>query len=86
LIDLSWARGSEPTPSGLIKVDIKNDGIFHLALDLPSSVDADLLIPVPRNGSSVYVNGAVVSSTSAEDGARAEIHLSHEGHYEIHAQ
>jgi hypothetical protein len=27
-----------------------------------------------------------VSSTSAEDGARAEIHLSHEGHYEIHAQ
>jgi len=86
LIDLSWARGSEPTPSGLIKVDIKNDGTFHLALDLPPSIDADLLIPVPHNGSSVSVNGAVVSSTSAENGARAEIHLSHEGHYEIHAQ
>jgi hypothetical protein len=86
LIDLSWARGSEPTPSGPIKVDIKNDGTFHLALDLPPSVDADVLIPVPRNGASVYVNGAVVSSTLAEGGARAEFHLSHEGHYEIHAQ
>ena len=67
-------------------MDIKNDGTFHLALDLPPSIDADLLIPVPHNGSSVSVNGAVVSSTSAENGARAEIHLSHEGHYEIHAQ
>ena len=86
LIDLSWARGSEPTPNGPIKVDIKNDGSFHLALDLPPSVDADILIPIPQNASRVFVNGAVVSSTAAEGGARAEFHLNHEGHYEIHAE
>ena len=86
LIDLSWARGSEPTPNGPIKVDIKNDGSFHLALDLPPSVDADILIPIPQNASRVFVNGAVVSSTAAEGGARAEFHLNHEGHYDIHAE
>jgi alpha-L-rhamnosidase len=86
LIDLSWARGSEPTPSGRISVDIKNDGGFHLALDLPPSVDADVLIPVSGAKSNVYVNGAVVSSTAAEGGARAEIHLNHAGHYDIHAE
>jgi hypothetical protein len=32
------------------------------------------------------VNGAMVSSTPAENGARAEFHLSHAGHYDIHAQ
>ena len=86
LIDLSWARGSEPTPNGPIKVDIKNDGTFHFALDLPPSVDADILIPIPQNASRVFVNGAAVSSTVAEGGARAEFHLNHEGHYEIHAE
>ena len=86
LIDLSWARGSEPTPNGPIKVDIKNDGSFHLALDLPPSVDADILIPIPQNASRVFVNGAAVSSTAAEGGARAEFHLNHEGHYDIHAE
>jgi hypothetical protein len=67
-------------------VDIKNDGSFHLALDLPPSVDADILIPIPQNASRVFVNGAAVSSTVAEGGARAEFHLNHEGHYEIHAE
>ncbi len=86
LIDLAWARGSEPTPNGLIKVDIKNDGTFHLALDLPASVDADVVVPVPGEKSQVYVNGSMVSSRAAEGGMRAEFHLSHEGHYEIHAQ
>ena len=86
LIDLSWARGSEPTPNGPIKVDIKNDGSFHLALDLPPSVDADILIPIPQNASRVFVNGAAVSSTVAEGGARAEFHLNPEGHYDIHAE
>jgi alpha-L-rhamnosidase len=86
LIDLSWARGSEPTPSGPINVDIKNDGGFHLALDLPPSVDADVLVPISGAKSNVYVNGAVVSSTAAEGGTRAEIHLSHAGHYDIHAE
>jgi hypothetical protein len=86
LIDLSWARGAEPTPSGPIKVDIKNDGTFRLALDLPPSVDADVLIPIANEKSSVYVNGAVVSHTLAESGARAEFHLSQAGHYEIHAE
>jgi alpha-L-rhamnosidase len=86
LIDLSWARGAEPTPSGPIKVDIKNDGTFRLALDLPPSVDADVLVPIANAKSSVYVNGMVVSSTLAEGGARAEIHLSQAGHYDIHAE
>jgi alpha-L-rhamnosidase len=86
LIDLSWARGSEPTPSGPINVDIKSEGGFHLALDLPASVDADVLIPVAGAKSNMYVNGAVAPSTPAENGARAEFHLSHAGHYDIRVE
>ena len=86
LIDLTWAKGSEPTPSGPIVIDLKNDGTLHLAVDLPPSVEAELLIPVKNKTPKIFVNETATPYEIAEGGARARIILSRAGHYEVRAQ
>lgn len=80
LVDLRWARGSEPTPNGLIKVDLKPGMV---ALDLPPSVAADVLISIATPGATLLVNGAAMQYTPAENNTRARITLDRAGHYEI---
>ncbi|MHB1021917.1 MAG: alpha-L-rhamnosidase-related protein [Acidobacteriaceae bacterium] len=84
LLDLKWVKGSEPTPHGLIQEEVSDQQGWKLNLDLPSAVDARVLVPVSHIGDQVYVNGIAVQSTSAEMGQRAAILLHHAGHYEIH--
>jgi hypothetical protein len=81
LVDLDWARGGEPTPHGLLKVDAKKGG--PIVIDVPEGVKARVLVPVSNAGAQVLVNGSAASATAAENGARAQITLDHAGHYEL---
>jgi hypothetical protein len=81
LVDLDWARGAEPTPHGLLKVDAKKGG--PIVVDVPEGVMARVLVPVAAAGAHVLVNGAAAASTPAENGARAELTLDRAGHYEL---
>ena len=86
LIDLAWARGQEPTPYGLLKVDLRDRQGMVAAIDLPEGVHATVLFPIARGADHVLVNGAAQSGPLAEDGARMAIRLDAAGHYELRAQ
>jgi hypothetical protein len=84
LVDLDWARGGEPTPHGLLKVDVKkSDGGLAIAVDVPEGVVARVSVPVTRASTQVTVNGGLVNAVSAENGARAIVALDHAGHFEL---
>ena len=87
LLDLDWARGGEPTPNGLLKVDLKKgDHGLDAAIDLPAGIDATILFPVPAGANHVLVNGKPQTGTPAENGARLAFHLAQPGHYDLHAE
>ncbi|QMV19430.1 Bacterial alpha-L-rhamnosidase [Granulicella sp. 5B5] len=81
LIGLQWARGAEPTPHGLLKVDIRGGNAPQTAIDIPEGVHANVSVPLARAGASVLVNGEAHASTPAENGTRAIVHLGAPGHY-----
>jgi hypothetical protein len=87
LIDLEWARGAEPTPHGLIKVDLHKEGQgLRAAIDIPDGVDATVLFPVRAGTDHVSVNGSSQTGTPAENGTRLALHLGKAGHFEIYAE
>ncbi len=89
LLGLDWARGGEPTPHGLLQVDLRHthdEHSLHLTVDLPPGVEATVLYPVAPGAGPVFVNGARHAATPAEDGSRLAIVLNQPGHYEIHAE
>jgi hypothetical protein len=86
LCDLQWARGAEPCPQGLLKVDYRQDGAdFKAIIDIPDGVAAQVSMPVARGISSVQVDGRAVSSVPAEDGTRLLVPLSRAGQHELHS-
>jgi hypothetical protein len=87
LIDLDWARGAEPTPQGLLKVDARKSGTrTAITLDLPPGVTAQVSVPVSSSTAQITVNGGSVKTTSIEDGTRMLVTLDHAGHYELAGQ
>jgi alpha-L-rhamnosidase len=88
LVDLAWAKGAEPTPHGLLKVDVKKGsaGGTTIALDLPAGVVAHVSVPLTSASSRVTLNGNAANTEPAENGTRATITLDHAGHYELVAQ
>jgi hypothetical protein len=87
LVDLDWARGAEPTPRGLLKVDARKSGsAMAIAVDVPEGVVARVSVPVSSPGARVTVNGAAANRTAAENGARAIVTLDHAGHYQLAGQ
>lgn len=84
LVDLAWARGAEPTPRGLLKVDArKQNAKTALTIDVPEGVVATVSVPVGSGSAQVFVNGKVQSATAAEDGTRMIVTLEHAGHYSL---
>jgi hypothetical protein len=87
LVDLDWAKGAEPTPHGLLKVDAsKNGGAVTIAVDVPEGVVARVSVPVHSSAAQVTVNRAAASTTAVENGTRAVVTLDHAGHYELAGQ
>jgi hypothetical protein len=84
LVDLAWAKGAEPTPRGLLKVDAHRDGKnVMIAVDLPAETIARVSVPIPSSGSNIVVNGKTQEATIDEDGTRKVLTLHSAGHYEI---
>ena len=86
LAGLSWAKGAEPTPHGLLKVDLQASPLKTI-IDLPADEVATVLVPLQHAGQGVLVNGAAATNVkSAENGTRASVVLSTPGHYVLQAQ
>jgi len=87
LAGLAWAKGAEPTPHGLLKVDLRQDHGLETAIDLPAEEEANVLIPIAHAGQKVLVNGKVVEDAKpAENGTRVAVILRQSGHYTLQAQ
>jgi hypothetical protein len=84
LAGLSWAKGAEPTPRGLLKVSLRKSVNLETTIDLPSGVEATVLVPTSHAGQTVLVNGKTAQKiTPAENGARAAVVLRQPGHYTL---
>ncbi len=87
LAGLAWAKGGEPTPHGLLKVDLQQKQGLLTTIDLPSNVEATLLIPLTHAGQHVLVNGKEIQNAHpAENGTRAAVILRIAGVYELRAK
>ena len=87
LVDLEWARGAEPTPRGLLKVDARREGAgIAIAVDIPEGVVARVAVPSVSANARVLVNGKAQEATAAEGGKRMIVTLAAAGHYELAAQ
>jgi hypothetical protein len=87
LVDLDWAKGAEPTPHGLLKVDVrKKGGAVAITVDVPEGVVARVSVPVASATPYVSVNGRAANSTSTENGTRAVVLFDHAGHYQLAGQ
>ena len=84
LVDLEWARGAEPTPHGLLKVDYRKapDGLTA-EIELPPGVTARVSMPVQAGQTSVKVNGKAVKGSPAENGARRVVELAGDAAYHL---
>ncbi len=83
LLDLQWASGQEPTPHGLLKVDLRRQNGLHATIQLPAGVHATVLFPVSAGVTRILVNGAPRAGQPAEDGARLAIALDAPGIYDL---
>ena len=84
LVDLEWARGAEPTPHGLLQVDLKKEGGGLTAtIDVPDGVDATVLFPIHPGADHITVNGSSQSGAPAENGTRLSLHFARPGHYQL---
>jgi hypothetical protein len=81
LAGLNWARGTVPTPHGIIAISVdKQKGV---ALDLPPGVEkAFVTLPSEHKGDHLYLNGVATSEGPLPTAAHM-VELTHAGHYEI---
>lgn len=87
LVDLQWAKGAEPTPQGLLKVDARRDGAgVAIAVDIPEGVVARVAVPVNSSNAHVLVNGKTQDAVASEGGKRMIVTLTEAGHYALSAE
>ncbi len=78
LAGLTWARGAEPTPRGLIKVDLTPE---RVTLTLPPGTRACVVLPFSPVAGTILDNGQPIATTPAEDGRRAALTLTQGGEH-----
>jgi alpha-L-rhamnosidase len=84
LVDLEWAKGTEPTPKGLLKVDLhKTPTGTDITIDIPDGVVARISVPVSQSTAQIAVNGTSTQATTAENGTRKIVTLDRAGHYNL---
>jgi hypothetical protein len=87
LCGLKWARGAEPCPQGLVKVDYLYDASgFKANIEIPDGVTAEVYMPVNRGESSLEVDGHPLTGAPAEDGTRLCVALNSAGLHELHSR
>ncbi len=83
LIDLGWVQGGEPTPRGMLKVEIRKENGLKTTVDLPPGTIARISLPVSTAGAPVTVNGEKQNGETTENGSRVIIVLKTAGHFEL---
>src|SRR5580692_6894546 len=81
LMGIAWARGAEPTPNGLLKVEVRQEKGMVLTVDIPNGVNAEVALPAVSQGGQVSVNGNAESVKLSEDGTRGTVTIDKPGHY-----
>jgi hypothetical protein len=83
---MQYARGAEPCPHGLLKVDYRHeDSDFQAAIEIPEGVTAEVSLPVDQGVDSMLVDGQAVPGAPVEDGTRLAVTLSSPGAHELHS-
>ena len=82
LAGLKWARGSMPTPHGLIAVSAREDAGFHATVEVPAGIEALVSLPV-NGGKSLLLDSKPVQGSPAEAGARAVVAVKGPGKFEF---
>jgi len=86
LCGMKYARGAEPCPHGLVKVDYRHeDSDFQAAIEIPEGVTALVSLPVDKGVDSILVDGQAVPGAPVEDGTRLAVTLSSPGAHELHS-
>jgi alpha-L-rhamnosidase len=85
LMGLSYARGSEATPRGLIRVDARVDHGLTVMLDLPPGCEVTVSMPVTNSRSDVTVGGMAYPSLPTEEKTRRAVQITGGGHYVLHS-
>lgn len=80
LLGLEWAKGGEPTPRGMLVVDIRKDKTI---VDVPPGTVARVSLPVSAPDDAIWVNGTRQQSEASEDGKRKIVSLETAGHFEL---
>jgi alpha-L-rhamnosidase len=84
LVDLEWARGAEPTPRGLIRVDYrKAPKGLEAEIDLPQGLIGKVSMPASAGQTCVMVNGKSLEGSRIENGSRLLVQLTQGGHYKL---
>jgi alpha-L-rhamnosidase len=78
LAGLQWARGTEPTPRGLLRVDVK-PGVVRVSV--PPDTIATVSLPFALVQGRVLQNGQPVPVVAAESGTRSTVTLNEAGDY-----
>jgi hypothetical protein len=74
LFDLSYVQVAEPTPLGIIGLDVRETP-FGATVSLPLGVTAQLSVPISGRRTLVRVNGKVAKGQLTEDDTRLVINL-----------
>jgi hypothetical protein len=84
LVDLQWARGAEPTPQGLIRVDYRKAAQgLEAEIDLPQGLIGKVSMPVSAGQTAVMVNGKSLKGSPVENGSRLLVQLTQGSHYKL---
>jgi hypothetical protein len=83
LMGLEWAKGAEPTPNGLLKVEARKSVTLAITVDIPEGVEAHVSVPVTHAGADVMVDGKLQKGVLSEAGTRSIITLQQAGRYQL---
>jgi hypothetical protein len=78
LAGLEWARGSEPTPRGLLRVEVDP---LVIRITIPADTVATISLPFAPRQNEVLENGQPVQASTAENGMRSVVVLRGAGNY-----
>lgn len=83
LMGLEWAKGTLPTPRGLLTISIKQQPTELIEMDLPPSTEATIFVPLTGKEKKVEIDGRAERFTTEASGSTAILKIDKAGHHVI---